>query len=150
MIHCSDLVAAQGGALTLLRFLAAHGSGFGRNPGNFGTVDADIRPFPVGHFRKLAPCPVVDGLYPAPLCAVGPELLERIVESLEGMDGEDVLKCHVSGLSFQMVEFDPPRIANNCIWLILDLHANRHWTLSVQRARVRSAPDRPRSRHLRE
>ena len=75
-------------------------------------MDTDIRPFPVGHCRKITPCPVIDRLYPAPLCAIGSELLDRIVESPEGMDGEYVLKCHVFGLSFQMVEFDPPRIPN--------------------------------------
>ncbi len=74
-------------------------------------MDADIRPFPVRHCRKLAPCPVVDGSCPAPFSVIGSELMDRIKESLEGMDGENILKCHVFGLSFQMVEFDPPRIA---------------------------------------
>ena len=97
-------------------------------------MDPDIRPFPVRHCRKLASCPVVYLSCPAPLCVVGPELLDRIVEPLEGMDGENVLKCHVFGLSFQMVEFDPPRITNDGGWPILDWLADRHWPLSVDQA----------------
>lgn len=56
------------------------------------------------------------------------------MEPLEGMDGQNVLKCHVLGLSFQMVEFGPPRIANDGGWPILDWLADRHWTLSVDQA----------------
>jgi hypothetical protein len=65
---------------------------------------------------------------------VGPILLYHIVESLEGMDGENVLKCHVFGLSFQMVEFYQRHIANYGVWLILVLHADRHFTLSLDQA----------------
>jgi len=97
-------------------------------------VDTDIRSFPTGHCRKLAPCPVVDGSCPAPLCVVGPKLLDRIVESVEGMDIENILKCHVFGLSFQMVEFDPPHIANDGVWIILDLYADRHCCFSWDQA----------------
>ena len=116
-----------------LRCLAAHGCGFRSDPWNVGVVDTDIRQFPVGHCRKLAPCPVVDDSCPAPLCVVGPELLDSIMQYFEGMDGEYVLKCHVFGLSFQMMDFNPPHIANDCVWLILDLHADRHWTISVDK-----------------
>lgn|GEM_PF-1855368 len=113
---------------------AAHCGGFGSDPGYIGTVDADIRSFPIRHCRKLAPCPVVDGSCPAPLCVVGPKLLDHIVETLEGMDGENVLKCHVLGLSFQMVEFYPRHIANDGVWFILVLYADCHCALSLNQA----------------
>ncbi len=92
-------------------------------------MDTEIRSFPTGHCRKFAPCPVVDGSCPAPLCVVGPKFLDRIVESLEGMNGENILKCHVFGLSLQTVGFDPPHIANYGIWIIVVFYAGRHCTL---------------------
>ena len=128
------IVPVIAGLRSRLCCLAAHGCGFGGDPGNVGVVDTDIRPFPVRHCRKLAPSPVVDVSCPAPLCMSDPELLDRIMESLEGMDGKYVLKCHVFGLSFQMADFDPPQIANGCVWLILGLHRDRHWTISVNQA----------------
>ncbi len=112
--------------------LAAQCSSFGRDPGNVGAVNADIRPFPVGHCRKLAPCTVVDGSHPASLCAVGLELLDQIVEPLKGIDGADALKCHIVCLSVRMVQFDPSRFANDCIRLCLRVRLAPHCGASLR------------------
>jgi hypothetical protein len=99
-----------------------HLDGLSRYAFDVRGTDADIGKISVRHSRELVERAIIDCFSGVIFRIVGFGLLNAGPQALQWVCGKNVCKCHVFGLSFPMVESEPPRFVCFPITMFLRLH----------------------------